>query len=63
MTHDEMISYGQKAERALKQAFVKLVKERRKTGGSLILWQNGKVVEVPAEQIPNSALNCRTTIR
>lgn len=56
MTHDEMILYEQKALRAARDAFSKLVRERRKTGETLILWQDGKVVEIPASQIPDSAL-------
>ncbi|MCL4512722.1 MAG: hypothetical protein M1421_01740 [Candidatus Eremiobacteraeota bacterium] len=56
MTHDEAVFYAQRAERALKDAFVKLVRERRKTGETLILWKDGKVVEIPASEIPDSAL-------
>lgn len=54
---------AQMAERALKDAFKKLVLERRKTGGTLILWQNGKVVEIPASKIPDSALNAKLIVR
>lgn len=63
MTHKEMILQTQMAERALKDAFKKLVLERRKTGGTLILWQNGKVVEIPASKIPDSALNAKLTVQ
>ncbi len=40
------------AEEALLSAFRKLVLERRKTGDSLVLWENGRVVHVPASKIP-----------
>ena len=39
------------AEEALLSAFAKLVLERRKTGDSLVLWENGRVVNVPASEI------------
>lgn len=63
MSHREMIRNGRMAERALRDAFAKLVRERRKTGGTLILWKNGKVVEIPAKDIPDSALRAKLTIK
>jgi uncharacterized protein YicC (UPF0701 family) len=39
------------ALKALKSAFAKLVIERRKTGGSLVLWVNNRVEHVPASEI------------
>ena len=36
-----------KAEAALQQATKKLILEAQKTGRSLIVWENGKVAEVP----------------
>ena len=41
----------EKAEKALKSAVRKLVQERKKTGESLYVWRNGKVVKVPASQL------------
>ncbi len=40
-----------KAERALKAAIRDLIKARRKTNDSLIVWKNGKVVRVPARKL------------
>lgn len=57
------LSEGQMAERAARSAFVKLVRERRKTGETLILSRNGKAVEVPASEIPDSALRARYKVR
>lgn len=57
------LSDGQMAERAARAAFVKLVRERRKTGDTLILWRNGKAVEVPASEIPDSALKAPFKVR
>ena len=36
-----------KAEAALRQATKKLILEAQKTGRRLIVWENGKVAEVP----------------
>ncbi len=41
----------EKAEKALKSAVRKLVRERSKSGESLYIWRNGKVVKVPASQL------------
>ena len=41
----------EKAEKALKSAVRKLVRERSKTGESLYIWRNGKVAKVPASQL------------
>jgi hypothetical protein len=45
-------SLGQQAETALKEAVKKVVEEARRTGGTLVVWQNGAVAEVPADQLP-----------
>jgi len=41
----------EKAEKALKSAVRKLVRERKKTGESLYVWRNGKVAKVLASQL------------
>jgi hypothetical protein len=50
------LTLSEKGLLALKEAFSKLVRERRLTGESLILWKDGKVVHVPASDIPDSDL-------
>lgn len=55
--------YARKAERAAKDAFANLVRERRKTGETLVLWKDGKVMEIPAREIPDSALRSKLTIK
>jgi hypothetical protein len=40
-------SLGQKAETALKEAVKKVVEEARRTGGTLVVWKNGAVAEIP----------------
>ena len=39
------------AERALKRAVIKVIAEHRSDGSPIAIWQDGKVVWVPAEQI------------
>ena len=39
------------AEKALKRAVIKVVAEHRSDGSPIVIWQGGKVVWVPAEQI------------
>jgi hypothetical protein len=45
-------SLAQMAETALKEAVKKVVEEARRTGGTLVVWQNGAVAEIPADQLP-----------
>jgi hypothetical protein len=40
-----------KAEKALKQAVVKTIRDHARTGDPVVVWRNGKVVWVPAEQL------------
>jgi hypothetical protein len=44
-------SYVRLAERALKHAIADLIAERCRTGGSLVIWRNGKVLHVPAVKL------------
>ena len=39
------------AERALKRAVIKVIAEHRSDGSPIVIWQDGKVVWVPVEQI------------
>jgi uncharacterized protein YheU (UPF0270 family) len=45
-------SLGQQAEAALKEAAQKVAEEARRTGASVVVWQEGAVVEIPADQLP-----------
>ncbi len=44
-------SMREPAVQAMKSAFAKLVLRKRKTGGSLVIWRDGKVCHVPATEI------------
>jgi len=39
------------ANRALRQAVRKLIRERKRTGEPLIVWRRGKVVKVSADKL------------
>ena len=34
-------------------AFRRTVKEHKQRGFSMVFWENGKIVEVPADQLPD----------
>jgi hypothetical protein len=40
---------------ALRQAARKVVEEAKRKGTSVVVWENGKVREVPAEELPDPA--------
>lgn len=44
-----------KADKALKVAVAKVVEDRRRSGDPLVVWQNGKVVKIPANRLPRPA--------
>jgi hypothetical protein len=43
--------YGELAEQALRSAVAKLIQERQHTGESLILWRDGRVAHVAADEL------------
>jgi predicted ATPase len=40
---------------ALRQAARKVVEEAKRKGGSVVVWQDGQVKEIPADQLPDPA--------
>ena len=46
-------SLAQRAETALKEAVQKVVQEARRTGATVVVWEDGAVVEIPADQLPS----------
>lgn len=44
---------ARKAERALRIAVAKTIEEHRRTGDPIVVWKNGKVVSIPANQLPH----------
>ena len=43
---------GKAIDEAMRQAFHEAVRDHRRTGVPMVFWENGKVVKVPADQVP-----------
>lgn len=44
-------SLASKAERALKEAVLKVIRDHRKTGDPVIVWRGGRVVRADAKKL------------
>ncbi len=44
-------SIVKKMEKALKTAVAKAIKDHRRTGDPIVVWKNGRIVEIPAHKI------------
>ena len=45
------ISIGIRAEEALKKAVADAIADHKRSDNSIVIWRNGKVVKIPADQI------------
>jgi hypothetical protein len=45
-------SLGQRAETALREAVKEVVEEARRTNGVVVVWEDGAVRRIPADQLP-----------
>lgn len=61
-TPQDNLSMMEKAEAALREAARKVHEEARRTGGTVVVWRNGRVEEIPADQLP-SDLSPSTTAK
>ena len=50
----EETSLAEKAEAALQEAVREVVENARRTGGTLVVWKDGAVVELSGDQLPAS---------
>ena len=50
MTKTQQSQLHNKAEKAMREAVLKIVKEHKKTGAPLPIWKNGKVVHISSKQ-------------
>ena len=41
-----------KAEKALQIAVARTIEEHRRSGDPIVVWKNGRVVNIPASKIP-----------
>ncbi|NUQ61993.1 MAG: hypothetical protein HUU20_05870 [Pirellulales bacterium] len=46
---------SEKAEAAFRQAAAKVVRRARETGTPVIVWKEGRIVEIPSEQVELAA--------
>jgi len=44
---------GTAIEEALERAYRKAVRQHKQNGVPMVFWENGKIVEVPADQLPD----------
>jgi hypothetical protein len=44
---------GTAIEEALERAYRRAVKQHRQNGVPMVFWENGKIIEVPADQLPD----------
>jgi len=51
MTKTQQSKPHNKAEKAMREAVLKIVKEHKKTGASFPAWKNGRVADISAKQI------------
>ena len=60
---NQKLSIPELAYKALVSANAKLVRERQKEGGTLVIWRDGKVAHVPASEleIPKEVLFKKTS--
>lgn len=45
-------SLTQRAEMALQEAVNKVIEDARRTNGTLVVWEDGAVRHIPADQLP-----------
>ena len=55
MTHEEQ-SLSQQALTALQEAVDEVVEEARRTHGTVVVWEDGAVRHIPADQLPPTKL-------
>jgi hypothetical protein len=49
---DEALNDEKRLERAFRRAFRNAVLGHRRDGVPMVFWENGKIVHVPADQVP-----------
>lgn len=40
------------AEKAFKEAVAEVIEEHRRTGFPIVIWRDGKIVHIPADELP-----------
>ena len=52
-----------KVEKALRIAVAKTIEDHRRSGDSIVVWKNGRVVKIPASRIPRSGFSRSVRLR
>ncbi|MGC9952538.1 MAG: hypothetical protein ABSF64_39880 [Bryobacteraceae bacterium] len=50
---DQIFRDGTAIEEALERAYRRAVKQHRQNGVPMVFWENGKIIKVPADQLPD----------
>ena len=48
---------GTAIEEALERAYRRAVKQHKQNGVPMVFWENGKIIEVPADQLPDLSID------
>jgi len=54
---DQIFRDGTAIDEALARAYRRAVKQHRQNGVPMVFWENGKIVEVPADQLPDLSID------
>jgi hypothetical protein len=52
MNPDDNLTLFQKAAKAMQEAADGVVEEARRTGGEVVVWEDGAIRHIPASQLP-----------
>jgi hypothetical protein len=50
---DQIFRDGKAIQEAVGRAYRKAVRQHRQNGVPMVFWENGKIIEVPADQLPD----------
>ena len=50
---DQVFRDGTAIEEAVERAYRRAVRQHRQNGVPMVFWENGKIIEVPADQLPD----------
>ena len=54
---DQIFREGTAIDEAVERAYRRAVRQHRQNGVPMVFWENGKIVEVPADQLPNLSID------
>ena len=54
---DQIFRDGTAIDEALDRAYRRAVRQHRQNGVPMVFWENGKIVEVPADQLPDLSID------